>query len=173
MICGVCRAPSSPTTMAVKKYLTLVVSGRYFGYTMTKKKIIPGKPDPSSDSLNAVYVTRYEITEEPIQDPYYRRLPEHVKDAVERLHQEAQTKPRKAIRELREVIKQYPKVPQFYNYLAVAYSGMGEIRKAEAVTRASIRKNPDYLFARLNYAEFCLLRKEYAKIPEIFDNKFG
>ena len=139
---------------------------------MTKKKIISGKPDPSSDSLKAVYLTRYEITEEPIQDPYYRRLPEHVKDAVERLHYASQTKPRKAIPELKKMIEQYPKLPQLYNYLAVAYSGMGEIRKAEAVTRASIRKNPDYLFARLNYAEFCLIRKEYAKIPEIFDHKF-
>lgn len=139
---------------------------------MMKKKIIPRKSDPSSDSLKAVYLTRYEITEEPIQDQYYRQLPSHVKDAVERLHHEAQNKPRKAIPELKKMIKQYPKLPQLYNFLAAAYSGMGEIRKAEAVTLVNIRKNPDYLFARLNYAEFCLNRKDYAKIPEIFDNKF-
>ena len=63
-------------------------------------------------------------------------------------------------------------MPQFYNYLTVAYSGIGAFDKAEAVTLASIRANPDYLFARLNYAELCLRRKDYAKIPEIFDHKF-
>ena len=139
---------------------------------MTKNNPLARKPDPLSDSPNAVYVTQYEITDEPIQDHYYRRLPGHVKDAVERLHQESQTAPRKAIPELKAMIKQYPKLPQLYNYLTVAYSRIGEIGKAEAVIRACIRRHPDYLFARLNYAEMCLLRKEYAKIPEIFDHKF-
>lgn len=139
---------------------------------MTKKKRVSSEAEPSADSLNAVCVTHYEITDEPIQDRYYRRLPHHVKDSVERLHQESQTKPREAIRELQEMLEQYPKLPQLYNYLAVAYSRIGELDKAEAITRASIQENPDYLFARLNYAEFCLIRKDYAKIPEIFDYKF-
>jgi len=139
---------------------------------MAKKELVSRKSGPSSDSPNAVFVTRYEITDEPMPDQYYRRLPEHVKDRVERLHEESQTKPREAIPELKKMIKQYPKLPQLYNYLTVAYSRLGEIGKAEAVARASIRKNPDYLFTRLNYAEFCLHKKDYARIPEIFDNKF-
>ena len=139
---------------------------------MTKKKLISREPDASLDSPNAVFMTHYEITDEPIQDRYYRRLPEHVKDAIERLHDESQTKPRKAIPKLKKMMEQYPKLPQLYNYLTVAYSKVGEIGKAQAVNRACIRKNPDYLFARLNYAEFCLMKKDYARIPEIFDHKF-
>jgi hypothetical protein len=42
----------------------------------------------------------------------------------------------------------------FYNYLSVAYSKVGDIEKAEEITKINIQKNPDYLFARLNYAEF-------------------
>lgn len=63
-------------------------------------------------------------------------------------------------------------MPLLYNYLAVAYARIGKIDEAEAITLENIHKNPDYLFARLNYAQFCLDRQEYAKIPEIFDYKF-
>jgi len=139
---------------------------------MAKKKRRSSVSGPSADSPNAFHITSYEITSEPIQDQYYRRLPKHIQDAIERLHKESQSNPRKVIRELQELNEQYPQVPQFYNYLAVAYSGIGEIGKAEAITLANMRENPDYLFARLNYAEFCLIRKDFAKIPEIFDHKF-
>ena len=120
----------------------------------------------------AVHISSYEITDEPILDREYRRLPARVKEAIERLHRESEIRPRNAIPELQALIERYPQVPQFYNYLTVAYSGIGALDKAEAVTLASIRANPDYLFARLNYAELCLMRKDYAKIPEIFDHKF-
>ena len=59
-----------------------------------------------------------------------------------------------------------------YNYLAVAYERIGESDKAESIVLENMRKNPDYLFARLNYAQLCLEKGEYAKIPEIFDHKF-
>ena len=34
------------------------------------------------------------------------------------------------------------------------------------------RRNPDYLFARLNYAELCLARGDYETVAEIFEHKF-
>jgi tetratricopeptide (TPR) repeat protein len=139
---------------------------------MTNKKPKPPVSSPSAEPLQAVHVISYEITDEPIRDREYRRLPAHVKEALERLHRESEIRPRNAIPELQQLIERYPQVPQFYNYLTVAYSGIGALDKAAAVTRASIRANPDYLFARLNYAELCLMRKDYAKIPEIFDHKF-
>lgn len=124
------------------------------------------------DDQNAVYVSNYEITFGPIHDRKYMRLPGHVIDAIDRLHYDSQRKPGEAIPELEEWIKKYPKVPMFYNYLSVAYSRVGDIEKAEEITKTNIQKNPDYLFARLNYAEFLIRRKEYEKIAEIFDHKF-
>ena len=44
--------------------------------------------------------------------------------------------------------------------------------KAEANTEENMRKNPDYLFARANYAEIFFTRQEYDKIPEIFDHAY-
>ena len=139
---------------------------------MTNKRPKPLVSSPSADAPKVVHLSSYEITTEPILDREYRRLPARAKEAIERLHRESELRPRNAIPELQALIERYPQVPQFYNYLTVAYSGIGALDKAEAVTRASIRANPDYLFARLNYAELCLMRKDYAKIPEIFDHKF-
>lgn len=121
---------------------------------------------------NGVHVSTYEITYEPMHDRKYKRLPRKVKDALERLHYESQKNPRKAIPELEEWLKKYPQIPLFYNYLSVAYSRVGDDKKAEEIIKQNIQKNPDYLFARLNYAELLMARREYGKIAEIFDYKF-
>jgi len=63
-------------------------------------------------------------------------------------------------------------IPVLYNYLSVAYSRAGQREKSEAVARENYRRNPDYLFARLNYAELCLDKRDYEKIGEIFEQKF-
>lgn len=117
-------------------------------------------------------MTEYEITTSPIQDRRYKRLPRRVKDAIERLHDEAQRRPRETIPELLEWIEKYPRVPMLYNYLSVAYSLAGQREKSEAVVQENYRRNPEYLFARLNYAEICLAKGEYEKIGEIFEHKY-
>jgi len=115
---------------------------------------------------------KYRITSEPIRDRVYDQLPSAVQDEIQRLHALSQKKPRAAIPELIIAIEQYPQLPLLFNYLSVAYSGIGEYKKAEAVVLENSRRHPDYLFARLNHAEFCLLRGEYDKVAEILDHKF-
>lgn len=144
---------------------------------MTKRKSHrPTRPPAQSqnglDDLKAVHIVTYEITSEPIQDRRYKRLPRNVKDAIERLHNESQRQPHKAIPELLALIEKYPDVPVFYNYLSVAYSYIGAQKKVEEVVEENYRRNPNYLFARLNYAELCLDRGDYGEIAEIFEHKF-
>ena len=122
---------------------------------MAKKKSKRAKPIVSDDTLTPVYVTQYEITDEPIQEPAYRRLPKSIKEKLENLYQVARQQPLQAIPELIELQKKYPNVPQIYNYLSVAYSYAGENEKAEQITRENIRKNPNNLIARINLAQFC------------------
>jgi tetratricopeptide (TPR) repeat protein len=132
----------------------------------TKRSVQHGTQPPD------VYLSEYEITAEPIEEGFYKRLPAAVKDSVERLHEQAQTRPQTAIPELLQLIEQYPKVPMLYNYLSVAYSRAGERAKAEATILANYQQNPEYLFARVNYAELYLMRGQYEKVAEIFDHKF-
>lgn len=136
---------------------------------MAKKKSRKRNPSSEQDTL---YIIQYEITDEPMEDLEYSRLPESVKDQLERLYYEAQRTPEQAIPELLELRKKYPRVPQIYNYLAAAYSKAGEKEKTEAVVKENIRRNPNYLFARINQAQIYLAKKEYDKIPELFDNKY-
>jgi tetratricopeptide (TPR) repeat protein len=119
-----------------------------------------------------VYVSEYEITSEPILDRGYKRLPKEVKEAITRLHDESQRRPREAIPELLELIEKYPDVPILYNYLSIAYSMSGQPEKSEVVVRENYQRNPDYLFARLNYAEICLARGDYKEVAEILEHKF-
>ncbi len=139
---------------------------------MTKRKRRVQTPLLPEDELRAVQIVEYEITSEPIHDRRYKRLPRRVKDAIDRLNYEAQKRPRKAIPELLDLIEKYPNMPMLYNYLSIAYSGAGQRDKSEEIIRENYRRNPDYLFARLNYAELCRARGDYDKIAEIFENKF-
>jgi tetratricopeptide (TPR) repeat protein len=133
----------------------------------TAKRIV--RPN---DTIDSVYLTEYTITSEPIEDTHYQRLPAHVKDAVERLHTLAQQRPHAAIPELLQWIEQYPTIPMLYNFLSVAYSHAGDREKSEQTAVANYQHNPDYLFARVNYAEICLARSDYAKVAEIFNHTF-
>lgn len=121
---------------------------------------------------DSVRVLHYEVTTEPIKDRRYKRLPRRVKDAVERLYHTAQAAPREAIPELREWIEKYPDLPVLYNYLAVAYSAAGQKEKANDVIDENYRRNPDYLFTRLNYAEQCLDRGDCEAAAKALDHKF-
>lgn len=139
---------------------------------MTKKRRTQRLPLPSQNEPRVLQVVEYEITSEPMPDSRYKRLPGRVKDAFERLHSEAQEQPHKAIPELLELIEKYPHMPMLYNYLSVAYSRSGQREKEEEAIQENYRRNPDYLFARLNYAQLCLAKRDYDKIAEIFEHKF-
>lgn len=140
---------------------------------MAKQKKTSRQPSPQTvDELKDVRIIKYEVTTEPIEDRQFKRLPDNVKDTVQGLRDKAQSHPLRAIPELNALIKKYPKLPLLYNYLSVAYSRIGQIGNAEKVVRENYRRNPDYLFARLNYAEICLRKGDYDQVAEIFDQKY-
>jgi len=139
---------------------------------LSKRKQKTPLPVQLQQDQEEFQIVGYEITTEPIHDRRYKRLPGRVKDAIDRLYYEAQKKPRKAIPELLALIKKYPDVPMLYNYLSIAYSQSGQIEKSEKVVRENYRRNPNYLFARINYAELYRRQGNYEKIAEIFEHKF-
>ena len=95
------------------------------------------------------------------------RLSRATKTELQRLYQLARTNPRAAAPQLMAALLRYPQVPSIFNYLFVAFSAMGDIKRAEAIVLENLRLHPDYLFARVNYAEMCLGRGEPDKVPEI------
>jgi tetratricopeptide (TPR) repeat protein len=113
----------------------------------------------------------YEITDEPLDSPYLKRIPAHVRDTLGDLHDKAQRRPNEAIPDLERLVATYPHMPMFSNYLSIAYVQVGDIEKAEACILEAYRRHPTYLFAKVNYANVCLQKGDLAKIPDIFDHK--
>ena len=113
----------------------------------------------------------YEVTEEPMDDAAHR-LPAEVESQYEDLYESLHRTPARAVGRLEALIEKHPEVAQLYNLLAGAYSRSGQHEKAEDIIERNYRQNPDYLFARLNYAELCLSRGEMEKVREVLDNKF-
>jgi tetratricopeptide (TPR) repeat protein len=139
---------------------------------MTKRRKVRHPRRQAQAKPRKIQVVEYEITDEPIHDRHYQTLPSHVKDTLEQLYYEAQQQPRKAIPKLLKLVKKYPNVPKLYNHLSVAYSHAGQLDKAKAVALKNYQRNPDYLFARINYAQICLAEGDYKKVAEIFEHKF-
>ncbi len=120
-----------------------------------------------------VRLVNYKITYDAIVEPNFSRLPEQVKSRIAEIHKVLKTESAgSVIPELIELIKKYPNVPVLHNFLCVAYSATEQMDKLEEVAMQLYKNFPDYLFGRLNYANICMMRREYEKIPEIFDHTF-
>ncbi len=68
-------------------------------------------------------------------------------------------------------MEKYPDIPVLSNYLIAAYRLSGQGEKTTSVLLESYKKHPDYLFAKINYALYCIQKGDPHKVPEIFDNK--
>lgn len=123
-----------------------------------------------SDALEYI---DYEITDEPLAEPAFSRLPENVKDQIQEFYDGAIfQRPKEVIATLQPLIERYPEVPQLYNYLHNAYRLLGDRTNAERVLKETLQRFPDYLFGRISYASACLHRGEPEKVPEIFGGKY-
>ncbi|WP_291991828.1 hypothetical protein [Candidatus Accumulibacter sp. ACC003] len=123
--------------------------------------------------VGPVTLCSYEITDQPIADAAFDRLPAEVQEQINALYPRVmKSRPSAALAEVRVLITQHPEITQLHNYLYAAYHNMGEHAEAARVVEETVRRFPDYLFGRIAWAESCLKRGEAAKIAEIFENKF-
>jgi tetratricopeptide (TPR) repeat protein len=142
------------------------------GLGMSKKKRFATKDVRSRNKPRAHRFIDFEITDEPIIDRQFEGLPTDAKDAFERLYTETQKQPLKAIPELLEWIEKYPDLPMLRNWLSAAYSASGQDEKAKEAVKENYLRNPNYLFARINYAEQCLTEGDSDMVGEIFNHTF-
>jgi SEC-C motif/Protein of unknown function (DUF1186) len=61
-----------------------------------------------------------------------------------------------AVQELPKLIEQYPEAKAFKNYLYGMLMALGREKEALVVLQDTIKKHPDYVFAKINYAETLL-----------------
>ncbi len=117
--------------------------------------------------------TEVKVTYKPIINKQINLLPQDIQDQIGDLFVTSQSDPHRAIPLLQKLITRYPQVPQLFNFITTAYSILEDFDTAEKYALEGCQKHPQYLFAKINYAEICLRKKEYHKIPAIFDNKLN
>jgi tetratricopeptide (TPR) repeat protein len=127
---------------------------------------------PQSPTADVLVYTAYDITDEPLDNRDIKRLPSQVQERIDELYELAQHDPIQAIPALERLIATYPQVPTFYNYLSIAYLHSGDQEQATALVREAYRRHPQYLFAKVNYANLCLQQGEIEKVPGIFAHTF-
>jgi hypothetical protein len=118
-------------------------------------------------------LTSYEIVSTAMSDDDDRitgppELQKFLMDSYRAIRQ----KPAKMIPELEKWLEKYPTAARLMNYLGVAYALTGRKAEARAIAERAYQANPDYLFARLNYAEFFLRDRQYDKVKEIMEDKW-
>jgi tetratricopeptide (TPR) repeat protein len=125
-----------------------------------------------SPPSHALVYTEYDITDEPLDNRDIKRLPVQVQERIDDLYELAQHEPMQAIPALERLVTTYPHIPTFANHLSIAYLAAGDQEQATALVREAYRRHPQYLFARVNYANLCLQQGEIEKVPGIFDHAF-
>ena len=81
--------------------------------------------------------------------------------------------PKEAIPGLTALKDQHPQLPEIANVLTFAHIQCKEFLQAEKLIRETYEKNPDYLFAKINYADQLLRKGKWKEVPQIFNNVFS
>jgi hypothetical protein len=104
-------------------------------------------------------VSSYTITDSPIKtnnNNQFNKLPRVVRDQVEDIYDLITFDPKQAIEKLLVLKEAYPQAPVLYNYLSAAYNMGGNYKAQRELVIENYLKNPDYHFAKVNYAQLCL-----------------
>jgi len=120
------------------------------------------------ESRNSI-IKKNKITWKPLKYNYIKKLPESIQEEIAELFCLTLEKPGLAIPKLKILLFQYPQIPQLYNFLSTAYSLLGEYIKSMEYAEECCKVHPEYLFAKINYAEICLKYNQGDKVPEIFN----
>jgi hypothetical protein len=104
-------------------------------------------------------------------DIYQADLPVHAPKELTPALTEAYTKvtenDKSVIVKLLRWIEKYPDIPQFKNFLSLYYSLNNDTRKAFEINNELLKQFPDYLYAKLNMANFYINNSEVEKVTEI------
>lgn len=134
---------------------------------MTRKK--PSRQTRRRNKSDVV--SRYIITNQPVIDKRDNLSPA-LDNTLEKIYHDISSNPNRAIAELEALLEKHPDAPKLYNFLAAAHGRLGHRDKVRELAQDAYRRFPDYLFAKVNYAQVLLDRGEYEAIPAIFEHKF-
>ena len=158
---------------AKRKSRQLQVAGREDDVLLSPDDdLLLGTDSGRIDFGRSLQLSSFNVSYGPVDTKDEKKIPAEIKDRLEELYYLIQRNPKQAIEPLEKLKQEYPNIPRIYNYLMAAYLKTGNPKKADELIIENYQKHPDYLFARTNYAEYCLRHNNLDEIYKIFDNKF-
>jgi tetratricopeptide (TPR) repeat protein len=101
-----------------------------------------------------------------------RKLEKKERKLFEDLYLKIQEDPQKYLDALIQFCELHPTIPEVANLLTFAYLRLKKKKEAEELIEKTYLKHPDYLIARINYADQVLRLKKKELIPTIFNGCF-
>ncbi len=126
-----------------------------------------GKLGASKEDKRPVPLFPYTITTEPHTiDSAYRIVnpSSRLQRLLEEMGNEAYNPNKRTPERMKNAIAEFPNLPQFYNYLAMAYLNLNKESKANEINKKTIEKFPDYLYARVAVADEALKEEDYDQV---------
>lgn len=109
----------------------------------------------------------FKITDDSsLMDERYR-VNSYIKGLIEEASQIAYDGKGKDVKVLKGLIKDYPGLPQFKNFLSVLLKKIGKEDKAKEVTRLIVKKHPDYLFGKTSFASDLIDEGKLDKVKDV------
>ena len=130
---------------------------------MNEKKYFVDTP-----SVKSISIKGYEVFFEPLATPYPSAIPKKYKKTYLALLEEAQVSPKGCLEKALSLKNQVPASPEIDNLLTYLYIQHRKLPKAEKLIEEGYKNYPDYFFAKINYADQLLRKKQYLKVAEIF-----
>jgi hypothetical protein len=109
----------------------------------------------------------YKLTSDPAFLNNKYQIGTELQNQFETLHNQALKGGNRIIQKLLNLIEKYPHVPLLKNYLSIAYTNSGKVKKGMQVNYWIRKEHPEYLFGLMNEAAILYEKGEYDKIPEI------
>ncbi len=112
-----------------------------------------------------IQIADIEVTYEPIRTG--KEVPEFLK-----LREEVFKNPKEALPKLAALKNKHPDLPEIANVLTFAHIQCKEFLKAEKLIKETYERHPDYLFAKINYADQLLRKGKWKLVPPVFNSVF-
>ncbi|HOV13795.1 MAG TPA: hypothetical protein PK771_05890 [Spirochaetota bacterium] len=125
---------------------------------LMKKKYIP---------LSQDFFVSYDVME----DKNWALLPQKIKDEIMTIYKDLESKNPVDLKRLIDLSKIYPNVPSIYNYITVYYFLTGNREQQYETILKTIKKFPDYLFAKISLADYYKYNDMEDKIFDAYGGK--
>jgi tetratricopeptide (TPR) repeat protein len=118
------------------------------------------------------YIEEFTVTFDALDNPETKAPPE-LDPQLEGIFRLAQRDPAAALPKIESLLQQFPDERHLLNYLASTREATGDLEGAAEASERNYRLHPNYLFARMNHAEFLLKDGRLKDIPAVLGGHFS